>query len=77
MFKKKNVPGGFTDEMRQLATEHLPDGVWKTQIFEGRLRKSNLSPLETDKQPGICGIHRLVILQIFASALVYARPCVI
>ena len=65
------------NEVRQLATEHLPDGLLKTQIFEGRLKNSNLSLLETDKQIGICGIHQLVILQIFASTLVCARPCVI
>ena len=40
------------------ATEHLPDGLWKTHIFERRLKNSDLSPLEMDKQPGICGINQ-------------------
>lgn len=51
--------------LAKLASKPSPDGLWKSQIFEGRLRSSDLSPLESDKQPGICGIYQLFILQIF------------
>lgn len=60
--------------LAKLATEHFPVGLWETQIFEERLRSTDLSPLETDKQPGIHGIYKLFILQIFASVPVCARP---
>lgn len=44
--------GGKEIGLAKLATEHFPVGLRKTQNFEARLRSSELSPLETDKQPG-------------------------
>lgn len=34
-----------------LATEHLPDGLQKTEIWGKRLKSNDLSLLETDTQP--------------------------